>query len=614
MSDIIQLLPDSVANQIAAGEVIQRPASVVKELVENALDAGANEIIVHVKDAGRTLIQITDNGCGMSPTDARMAFERHATSKIKSANDLFCIRTMGFRGEALASIAAIAEVELRTKKMEDEVGTFIHIIGSEVKAQEPTAGNNGTTFMIKNLFFNVPARRKFLKGNTTEIKHIIWEIQRIAIPNPEIKISLFHNNSPIYELPKANSRKRIVDLFGKAINQSLVQVNEKTSILNIYGFVGQPKFARKTIGEQYFFVNGRFMRHPYFHKAITQAYQQLLPPDTFPSYFLFLEIDPGNIDINVHPTKTEIKFENERDIWQIIHAAVRESLGKHNVVPSIDFDQSGNIDIPVPQRSFDNIQFPGIRVNPDYNPFETGKSTSMGSFGKTPTEKKNLDRWEDLYIGTQLKLKPEAEIKPETDDVLFSQTSVQFSGKKTLQLKQKYILTPVKSGLMVIDQKRAHERILFEKFMEVLKSDSVASQQMLFPQTIELNPADAAILQNILPELLSLGFDIRDFGKNTFIISGTPGVLDVSSPELIVEKLLEEYKNSPVDARSKAKEQIAISLSKASSLDYGTDLKQEEIDHLIDNLFACATPNFSPEGKKVLTIIPVTDIEKSFNK
>ncbi len=614
MSDIIQLLPDSVANQIAAGEVIQRPASVVKELVENALDAGAIEITVHVKDAGRTLIQITDNGCGMSPTDARMAFERHATSKISSANDLFCIRTMGFRGEALASIAAIADVELRTKKMEDEVGTFIHIIGSEVKAQEPTAGSIGTTFMVKNLFFNVPARRKFLKGNTTEIKHIIWEIQRIAIPNPEIKISLFHNNSPIYELPKTNHRKRIVDLFGKSINQSLVQVNEKTSLVNIYGFVGQPKFARKTIGEQFFFVNGRFMRHPYFNKAIMQAYQQLLPPDTFPSYFLFLEIDPGNIDINVHPTKTEIKFENERDIWQIIHAAVRESLGKHNVVPSIDFDQSGNIDIPVPQRSFDNIQFPEIRVNPDYNPFESGKSVSMGSFGKTPTEKKNLDRWEDLYTGTQLKLKPELERAPENEDMFLSQSSFQFSGKKTLQLKQKYILTPVKSGLMVIDQKRAHERILFEKFMDVLKSDSVASQQMLFPQTIELNPADSAILQNILPDLLSLGFDIRDFGKNTFIISGTPGILDVSSPELIVEKLLEEYKNSPVDARSKAKEQIAISLAKASSLDYGADLKQEEIDHLIDNLFACATPNFSPEGKKVLTIIPVTDIEKSFNK
>lgn len=614
MSDIIQLLPDSVANQIAAGEVIQRPASVVKELVENALDAGATEITVHVKDAGRTLIQINDNGCGMSPTDARMAFERHATSKISSANDLFCIRTMGFRGEALASIAAIADVELRTKKIEDEVGTFIHIVGSEVKTQEATACNNGTGFMIKNLFYNVPARRKFLKGNTTEIKHIIWEIQRIAIPNPEIKISLFHNNSPIYELPKTNHRKRIVDLFGKAINQSLVQVNEETSLVKIFGFVGQPKFARKTIGEQFFFVNGRFIRHPYFQKAVMQAYQQLLPPDTFPSYFLFLETDPANIDINVHPTKTEIKFENERDIWPIIHAAVRESLGKHNVVPSIDFDQNGSIDIPVPPKSFDNIQYPEIQINPGYNPFETAKTSSMGNLGRVQPEKKNLERWEDLYNGTQLKLKPVEQIESKSEDDLLFQPTGQFSGKKTLQLKQKYILTPVKSGLMIIDQKRAHERILFEKFMEVLKSDSVASQQLLFPQTIELNPADAAILQNILPELLSLGFDIRDFGKNTFIISGTPGVLDVSSPELIVEKLLEEYKNSPVDARSKAKEQIAISLAKASALDYGNELKQEEIDHLIDQLFACATPNFSPDGKKVLTIIPTTDIEKSFNK
>ena len=385
-------------------------------------------------------------------------------------------------------------------------------------------------------------------------------------------------------------------------------------MVNIYGFIGQPKFARKTIGEQFFFVNGRFIRHPYFHKAVMQAYQQLLPPDSFPSYFLFLETDPANIDINVHPTKTEIKFENDRDIWQIIHAAVRESLGKHNVVPSIDFDQSGNIDIPVPQKSFDNISFPEIQINHDYNPFDTGKSVSSGSFGRTQPVRKNLDRWEDLYNGTQLKLKPEPEMNLESDVPLFTPSIGQFSGKKTLQLKQKYILTPVKSGLMIIDQKRAHERILFEKFMEVLKSDSVASQQLLFPQTIELNPADSEILKNILPELLSLGFDIRDFGKNTFIISGTPGVLDVSSPELIVEKLLEEYKNSPVDARSKAKEQIAISLAKASSLDYGADLKQEEIDHLIDNLFACATPNFSPDGKKVLTIIPTLDIEKSFNK
>jgi DNA mismatch repair protein MutL len=363
-------------------------------------------------------------------------------------------------------------------------------------------------------------------------------------------------------------------------------------------------------------VNGRFIRHGYFHKAVMQAYQQLLPSDAFPAYFLFLETDPANIDINVHPTKTEIKFENERDIWPIIHAAVREALGKNNVVPSIDFDQNGSIDIPIPPKSFSEIRFPEIRINPDYNPFENEKPSITGSYGKTPVERKNLGRWEDLYTGTQLKLKPEpdTEAPPLVDDLLFATPPEQFSGKKTLQLKQKYILTPVKSGLMVIDQKRAHERILFEKFMEVLKSDSVASQQLLFPQSLELNPADAAILQSIVPELLSLGFDIRDFGKNTFIISGTPVVLDVAEPSLIVEKLLEEFKTSPVDARSKAKEQIAKSLAKASALDYGTELKQEEIIHLIDELFACATPNFSPDGKRVLHIIQVTDIEKSFSK
>jgi len=619
LSDIIQLLPDAVANQIAAGEVIQRPASVVKELVENALDSGATEISVNVKDAGKTLIQISDNGCGMSPTDARMAFERHATSKIRNANDLFCIRTMGFRGEALASIAAIADVELRTKMMEDELGTFIHITGSEVKTQEPAGANNGTNFMVKNLFYNVPARRKFLKGNTTELKHIIWEIQRVALPNPGIKFSLIHNGTSLYELPAANYRKRIVDLFGKALNQSLVNVMEETSIVKVHGFIGQPKFARKTMGEQFFFVNGRYMRHAYFHKAVMQAYEQLLPPESFPSYFLFLEIDPGQIDINVHPTKTEIKFENERDIWPILHAAVRESLGKHNVVPSIDFDQSGSIDIPMPPKNSEGIRYPDIQINPDYNPFETEKKHSGGSFSKPLTdfhEKKNLESWEDLYQGTQLKFRPE-ENQPGTgirQPELYTQATEQFAGKKTLQLKQRYILTPVKSGLMVIDQKRAHERILFEQFMEIMKSDSVASQQQLFPQTIELNPADSELLKSILNDLQALGFDIREFGKDTFIINGTPGMLDVSSPGMIVERLLEEYKNSPVDARAKAREQIALSLAKASALDYGIDMKQEEIDHLIDHLFACGTPNFTPDGKKVLIIIPTDDIEKSFAK
>ena len=614
MSDIIQLLPDSVANQIAAGEVIQRPASVVKELVENALDAGAFEITIHIKDAGKTLIKITDNGCGMSPTDARMAFERHATSKISSASDLFCIRTMGFRGEALASVAAIADVELRTKRMDDELGTLIHIIGSEVKTQEPVACSNGTAITVKNLFYNVPARRKFLKANTTELKHIINEIQRVALPNPEIRFSFFHNNSTLYELGKSNFRRRIVDVFGKSINHSLVPVEEETSLVNISGYVGQPKYARKTMGEQFFFVNKRYMRHPWFHKAVMQAYEKLLPADAFPSYFLFLEIDPAAIDINVHPTKTEIKFEDDRAIWQVIFAAVRESLGRHNVVPSIDFDQSGSIDIPVRSKEKGEVRYPEIIINPEYNPFEPEKTPSVRVPKTGGSEKSNLNRWEDLYQGTQLILKPEKEPSAEKEPEIFSQTIESFTQKRVLQLKQKYILSPVKSGLMVIDQKRAHERILFEQFMEVLKSESVASQQQLFPQTIELDAGDAELLKNILNDLLSLGFDIREFGKNTFIINGTPGVLDVSSPEIIVEKLLEEYKNSPVDARAKAKEQVAISLAKASALDYGTELKQEEIGHLIDNLFACATPNYSPEGKKVLTIIPLEDIEKFFNK
>lgn len=357
------------------------------------------------------------------------------------------------------------------------------------------------------------------------------------------------------------------------------------------------------------------MRHPYFHKAVMQAYEKLLSHDTFPSYFLFLEIDPGDIDINVHPTKTEIKFENDRAIWQIIHAAVRESLGRHSVVPSIDFDQSGNIDIPVPQKNRENISFPNIQINPDYNPFDEGKPASAGGSPPFKPNRQNVNHWEDLYEGARTaKAVPSPEFRPQTDEDLYTQSSGRFTGKKVLQLKQKYILTPVKSGLMIIDQKRAHERILFERFMEVMKSESVASQQQLFPQTIELNPADTGVLKNILPDLLSLGFDIREFGKNTFVINGTPGLLDVASPEVIVEKLLEEYKNSPVDARLKAKEQVAVSLAKASAIEYGTELKPEEIDHLIDNLFACSTPNFSPDGKKIVTIIPTEDIEKSFVK
>ncbi|MGQ8338152.1 DNA mismatch repair endonuclease MutL [Sunxiuqinia sp. A32] len=607
MSDIIQLLPDSVANQIAAGEVIQRPASVVKELVENAIDAGATQIKINLKDAGRTLIQISDNGCGMSDTDARMAFERHATSKIKSANDLFAIRTMGFRGEALASIAAIADVELHTKQHDQEIGTFIHISGSKVQKQEATACANGTNFLVKNLFFNVPARRKFLKSNSTELKHIINEIQRIALANPEICFSLIHNQQPIYELGQDNIRKRVVALFGKNINQNLIPVETDTSLIKIKGYIGQPKHARKTFGEQFFFVNGRYMKHPFFHRAVMQAYEKILPPETIPSYFLYFEVDPGNIDINIHPTKTEVKFESESAIWQMIQASVREALGKFNVVPSIDFDQAGSIEIPMPKRDHSEIQPPSIKIDPTYNPFETEKKYSGGGSSYQPQEKSQVEHWEKLYQDFE----KETEIlQPKQEENLEIEHSDQFSGKTFIQFKSKYILSPVKSGLMVIDQKRAHERILFENFMAVLASSEVASQQQLFPHTFELGADDAELLRSMLEDLKSLGFDIRDFGNNSFIINGTPGMLDSSSPLEIIESLLEDMKSTASNLKEKAKEKVAASLARASAISYGSSLKPEEINQLIDQLFACTEPNFSPSGKQVLTIMPIEQFEK----
>lgn len=614
MADIIQLLPDSVANQIAAGEVIQRPASVVKELVENAIDAGATQIKVNIKDAGRTLIQIIDNGCGMSDTDARMAFERHATSKIRSANDIFAIRTMGFRGEALASIAAIAEVELRTKEHDQDLGTFIHISGSSIITQEPVRCDNGTNFQIKNLFFNVPARRKFLKSNPAELKHIINEIQRIALANPEISISLHHNGSAIHELSGSNKRVRIVSLFGKNINQNLIPIDTETSLVKLTGFIGQPKHARKTFGEQFLFVNKRFMKHPFFHKAIVQAYEKILPPDAIPSYFIYFDLNPADIDVNIHPTKTEIKFENESAIWQILQASVREALGKFNIVPSIDFDQAGSVDIPMPLHHFDEVSMPEIKVNPNYNPFDSptpqknysGTGSSYPS--KSPTERSNTGHWQSLYKGLEPDLSMQAE-QPVDEPVQF-RIEEQQTVKSSVQFKNKYILTPVKSGLMVIDQKRAHERILYERLMQVLENHEVASQQQLFPETFELNASDATLLTSILPDLRALGFDIRDFGKNSFIINGTPGVLNTSSPIEIIESLLEEYKNSPGNLQEKARETVAISLAQASAIPYGHTLKPGEINELIDNLFACQTPNFSPKGKKILSIMPLEDFEK----
>jgi len=610
--DIIQLLPDSVANQIAAGEVIQRPASVVKELVENAIDAGATYIKVNIKDAGRTLIQIIDNGCGMSDTDARMSFERHATSKIKSANDIFAIRTMGFRGEALASVAAIADVEMRSKEHDQDLGTFIHISGSSLISQEPVSCDSGTNLQVKNLFFNVPARRKFLKSNPAELKHIINEIQRIALANADISISLQHNGSAIYELNGSNKRVRIVSIFGKNINQNLIPIDTETSLVKITGFIGQPKHAKKAFGEQFFFVNQRYMKHPFFHRAIIQTYDKMLPPNTIPSYFIYFEINPAEIDVNIHPTKTEIKFENESAIWQILQASVREALGKFNIVPSIDFDQAGSVDIPMPLRDYADIHAPEIKVNQAYNPFEQpspSKNTSGtdNSFKPTPSQRTNLTNWQSMYKGLEPNFTEQAEIP---DEPVQFRMEEQQTLKSSVQFKNKYILTPVKSGLMVIDQKRAHERILYERLMQVMETHEVASQAQLFPETFEVNASDATLLISILPDLKAMGFDIREFGKDIFIINGTPGVLNASSPVEIIESLLEEYKNSPATLQGKARETVAISLAQASAIPYGHALKPIEISELIDNLFACQTPNFSPKGKKILSIMPLEDFEK----
>jgi len=617
VSDIIRLLSDAVANQIAAGEVIQRPASVIKELVENAIDAGATKIQVQLKDAGRTLIQVTDNGKGMSPTDARMAFERHATSKIRDAADLFAIKTMGFRGEALASIASVADVELKTKREDDEVGTFIHIAASEVIKQEETVTATGTSFWVKNLFFNVPARRKFLKSNTTEIKHIITEIQRVAMANPEIAFVLHHNGTPVYDLPASNLRKRIVTIFGNSMNQSLVNVNSETSMAKITGFIGQPKYARRTFGEQFFFVNGRYMKHPFFHRGIMQAYDKILPHEMIPSYFIYFEVDPAAIDINIHPTKTEIKFENESSIWQLLHAAVREGLGKFNVVPSIDFDQSGSIDIPIAPKSTDGLHRPEIEIDPTFNPFEERSYTVKSRGFSSPNEDENLGNWEKLY-GTneseeieQFSFQPSAESQQTSFIEPQSMVSTEM-GRNLITFKNKYILSPVKSGLMVIDQRRAHQRILYEQFMQTLGSHNGVCQQLLFPQTLEINSSDAVLLLSMLDDLTAIGFDIREFGPNTFIVSGLPGILGDTNAKGIIETLLEELKTGASDMKDRAKEKLATSLAVASAVEYGYQLSTEEAGTLIDNLFACETPNYSPSGKPIIEIIKLDEIEKRF--
>jgi DNA mismatch repair protein MutL len=620
VSDIIRLLPDSVANQIAAGEVIQRPASVVKELVENAIDAGGDSITVNVKDAGRTLIQVTDNGKGMSPADARMSFERHATSKIHEANDLFSIRTMGFRGEALASIASVAEVELRTRQQGEELGTFLHILGSVLQKQQTDHCPEGSNFSVKNLFFNVPARRKFLKSNSYELKNIITEIQRIALANPELSISFFHNQAPVYELPSENVRKRIVSLFGKTINQSLTPVETETTLVKLTGFIGQPKFAKKSFGEQFFFVNGRFMKHPFFHRAVMQAYERILPPDAIPSYFLYLEVDPATIDINIHPTKTEIKFEDEQAIWHILSASVREAIGKYNLMPTIDFDQRGSIDIPLLPGRGSSFAPPEIEINKHYNPFQ--QDSYPGNRNDYGRESSQTGHWEKLYQGMENQKDGEkgrqgdwgtggrGEGETENGQVTHSLGIEQeYQSTNFMQLKNRYLLTPVKSGLMVIDQREAHARILYENFMQNFNSHLAASQRQLFPPVLELNAADAEILNALREELHQLGFDIRPGEDHHFYIDGTPGVLSHLDAKELVVTVIASFQDRPVDLMEEIKAQLALVLAQSSAVNYGVALQQEEMVSLFNQLFACQSPGFSPAGRKIISIIALTDIE-----
>lgn len=620
MSDIINLLPDHVANQIAAGEVVQRPASVIKELVENSIDAGATKIQVIVKDAGKTLIQVIDNGCGMSETDARMCFERHATSKIQKASDLFDIQTMGFRGEAMASIVAIATVEMRTRKYGDEIGTLIKMTGSEVEVQEPASCPNGTNIMVKNLFYNVPARRKFLKSDSVEMGHITEEFYRVALAHPNIEMSLSHNGIEMLNLVASNTMNRILGIAGKSLMKKLLPIESETSMARIKGYVGTPECA-KSNADQYFFVNGRFMKHPGFYRAVQRAYDQLLPAGKNPTFFIYIDVDPSTIDINIHPTKTEIKFENEQSIWPIMQATVKEALGKFSVVPSIDFSIENRLEFPTFNKN-DEVRPPEIHYNSGYNPFDNNKGNGVSqqaTFRSRMSGNNNVD-WQKLYEGfekgTESSKNTEETPAYNTESIeqqtlpIDSEQQLQ-TGGKFFQLKGKYILTSVKSGLMVIDQHRAHERILFEKMM-VRNTDTDSSQRLLYPERIDLNLKDTDLFRQMVPELEKIGFEINELGGNSFSFSAIPANFP--------EKELKDWLNSMlmltgedyIAIKDSMKETIVASMSRYLAIGYGKQLSQEEMADINNKLFACQMPNFTPSGKPIVSIIGIDDIDKLF--
>ncbi len=602
MLNIIKLLPDSVANQIAAGEVIQRPASAVKELLENAIDSGATKITLAIKEAGKTLIQVTDDGSGMSEIDARMSFERHATSKISKADDLFSIKTMGFRGEAMASIAAIAQIELKTKPENEEIGTCIKIEGSELISQEPCQYSKGTSTSVKNLFFNVPARRNFLKSNTVELRHINEEFVRISMINSTIGFSYYNNDKLIYKLLPGSMKSRIAALFGNVYNERLLTIDQKTEIVKISGFIGKPEFAKKTRGEQYFFVNGRYIKHAYLNHAVNNAYTELIPVDSYPSYFIVIDINPKEIDINIHPTKTEVNFQDARYIYAVLHAAAKQAIGKHSLTPTIDFDVIPDIETAFQSIPSDNIKQPSIKVNPDFNPFDKPNQNFNTDYKKPSTE-----NWQSLYSQPH---KPESALSAGSGiHNKDNDKENSFELNSFLQVHNRYIICNVKSGIMVIDQHLAHVRILYEEILERLRNSKQQSQQQLFPTNIQLSPDDAQIIKSLTSELNQIGFVIEEANANNFVIVGIPSdLLDVNITE-VMETILENHKANISDLNFDKKINIARSIAIKSAIKSGIKLDDKEMQNIFDSLFMCKVPRVSPDGKNILRIINIAELD-----
>lgn len=600
MTDVIQLLPDSVANQIAAGEVIQRPASVVKELVENAVDAGAHTINVLVVDAGRTSIQVIDDGCGMSETDARLAFERHATSKIRKADDLFSLHTMGFRGEALPSIAAVSQVELRTRRSSDEIGTCLTLSGSRVESQEPCSCNVGSRFTVSNLFFNVPARRKFLKTNVTELNNILTTFERIVLVYPDICFTLHSNGQELMNLRAGSLRQRITDVYGRRYGQDLLPLEVETALCKVTGFVAKPETARKKGVAEYFFVNGRYMKHPYFHKAVQQAYERLIPSGMHVPYFIHFHVNPADIDVNIHPTKTEIKFENEQAIWQILTAAVKDAIGQFCAIPQIDFDTEGKPDMPVfNAQGTDYPDMPKTVQTPQYNPFTQ----------HTPAKPKVTPGWEQLYEGQQQTSKGQ-----ELFDIPFEEqaTAVGVEEKSPIhyQYKGRYIMTAVKSGLMVIDQNRADIRIRYERYLSQLQTRTADIQQVLFPEVVQFPPSENVVMEKLLPRLAAVGFDLTPLGQGSYAVNGIPGGIEGLDYVRLLRNMVDDATQHGVVNDDELNSSLALSMARHAAIPQGQVLDNQEMENLVNELFVCSNVNYTPDGRPILAILPQHDIEQ----